>query len=41
MKLVRQPVRPKRSPLLAMKLGNPKYHSWRSWLDAGYCEAGV
>lgn len=41
MKLVRQPVRPKRSPLLSVKLGNPKYESWKNWLDAGYCEAGV
>jgi len=41
MKLVRQPVRPKRSPLLSLKLGNPKYQSWKSWLDTAYCEAGV
>ena len=41
MKLVRQPVRPKRSPLLSVKLGNPKYESWKSWLHTAYCEAGV
>jgi len=41
MKLVRQPVRPRRSPLLSLKLGNPKYASWKSWVDAAYCEAGV
>ena len=41
MRLVRQPVRPKHSPLLSVKLGNPKYESWKSWLDTAYCEAGV
>jgi 5-methylcytosine-specific restriction endonuclease McrA len=41
MRLVRQPIRPKHSPLLSLKLGNPKYQSWKSWLDTAYCEAGV
>lgn len=36
MKLFREPVRPKRSPLLSVKLGNPKYASWKSFLDAAY-----
>lgn len=36
MKLVRQPVRPKQSPLLAIKLGNPKYESWRTFLTTAY-----
>lgn len=36
MKLIRKPVKPKRSPLLAMKLGNPKYASWKSFVDAAY-----
>lgn len=36
MKLIRDPVRPKRSPLLSVKLGNPKYASWKSFLDAAY-----
>ena len=36
MHLVRQPVKPKRSPLLAMKLGNPKYQSWKTFLDSAY-----
>jgi len=36
MHLVRQPVKPKRSPLLSMKLGNPKYESWKSFLDNAY-----
>ncbi len=36
MKLAKKPVRPKRSPLLAMKLGEAKYVSWRSFVDAAY-----
>ena len=36
MKLIREPIRPKRSPLLSVKLGNPKYASWKSFLDAAY-----
>lgn len=36
MKLIRKPVCPKRSPLLAMKLGNPKYASWKSFVEAAY-----
>ncbi len=36
MKLVRAPFKPKRSPLLTVKLGNPKYESWKSFLDNAY-----
>ena len=36
MQLVRQPVKPKRSPLLSVKLGNPKYESWKSFVDNAY-----
>jgi len=36
MHLIRQPVKPKRSPLLAIKLGNPKYASWKSFVDRAY-----
>ena len=36
MVLVRHPVKPKRSPLLTVKLGNPKYESWRSFVDNAY-----
>ncbi len=36
LKLIRTPIRPKRSPLLAIKLGNPKYASWRTFLNAAY-----
>jgi 5-methylcytosine-specific restriction endonuclease McrA len=41
MKLVRHPVKPKRSPLLAMKLGNPKYESWKTFLDNAYWEVDL
>jgi 5-methylcytosine-specific restriction endonuclease McrA len=36
MTLIRNPVKPKRSPMLNMKLTNRKYQSWKSFLDAAY-----
>ncbi|HEY1600090.1 MAG TPA: HNH endonuclease [Pirellulales bacterium] len=36
MHLIRQPSKPKRSPMLSLKLGNPKYQSWKSFLDNAY-----
>ena len=36
MRLIRPPAKPKRSPLLAIKLGNPKYESWKTFLDNAY-----
>jgi 5-methylcytosine-specific restriction endonuclease McrA len=36
MHLIRPPVKPKRSPLLSIKLGNPKYESWKTFLDNAY-----
>ncbi|MGC3966783.1 MAG: HNH endonuclease [Pirellulales bacterium] len=36
MHLIKAPVKPKRSPLLSIKLGNPKYESWKSFLDNAY-----
>ena len=36
MKLQKKPVRPKRSPLLSIKLGNPKYASWKTFVDSAY-----
>ena len=33
MKLLRPPIKPKRSPLLSLKLNNPKYASWRVFVD--------
>ncbi len=34
MGLLRQPERPKRSPLLSSKLRNPKYFAWKVFLDS-------
>jgi 5-methylcytosine-specific restriction endonuclease McrA len=34
MALIRQPARPKHSPLLALKLTNPKYESWRTFVES-------
>ena len=36
MNLVRHPIKPKRSPLLSIKLCNPKYESWKSFVDNAY-----
>lgn len=36
MSLIKKPERPKRNPLLIIKLGNPKYASWKTFLDAAY-----
>jgi 5-methylcytosine-specific restriction endonuclease McrA len=36
MKLIRPPIKPKRSPLLSVKLDNPKYQSWKTFVDSAY-----
>lgn len=36
MKLIRKPERPKRNPLISLRLGNDKYASWRAFLDHAY-----
>jgi len=36
MHLIREPKQPKHSPMLAMKLGNPKYASWKQFLNSAY-----
>lgn len=36
MKLIRKPERPKRNPLIALRLGHEKYASWKQFLDAAY-----
>jgi 5-methylcytosine-specific restriction endonuclease McrA len=41
MKLHRKPVRPKRSPLLTLKLHNPKYESWKNWIEDTAWEVGA
>jgi 5-methylcytosine-specific restriction endonuclease McrA len=35
MSLVRRPIRPKHNPLMVLKLENPKYASWRTWVGEG------
>jgi 5-methylcytosine-specific restriction endonuclease McrA len=35
-KLTRQPVRPKRNPVISMRMGSDKYASWRAFLDNAY-----
>lgn len=41
MSLWRPPCRPTQSPLLMLKLQNPKYECWKTWLLASYWEVGV
>lgn len=36
MRLIRKPVRPKRHPLITIRLGHAKYESWKSFLDEAY-----
>jgi 5-methylcytosine-specific restriction endonuclease McrA len=36
MSLIRKPEKPKRSPLLNLKLTHRKYHSWKTFLDTAY-----
>lgn len=34
--LIQAPVKPKTSPLVSLKLGSRKYHSWKAFLDNAY-----
>jgi 5-methylcytosine-specific restriction endonuclease McrA len=36
MKLITEPVKPKRSPVIALRLSSEKYASWRQFIDAAY-----
>lgn len=36
MTLVRKPVRPKRNPMISIRLGQERYHSWKAFLDDAY-----
>jgi 5-methylcytosine-specific restriction endonuclease McrA len=36
MRLTRKPVTPKRNPLIALRLGQDKYASWKAFLDHAY-----
>jgi len=40
MKLIRRPIRPRQNPVLVLKLGNPKYQSWRNWLNGVHWDLG-
>ncbi|HID77159.1 MAG TPA: HNH endonuclease [Planctomycetaceae bacterium] len=41
MSLQRKPFRPKRSPLLTLKLANPKYEIWKTWVEGASWDVGV
>lgn len=36
MKLIRKPVRPKRNPMISLRLSSSKYASWKAFLDEAY-----
>jgi 5-methylcytosine-specific restriction endonuclease McrA len=36
MKLVRRPVKPRRNPVISLRMGTDKYASWRAFLDNAY-----
>jgi len=36
MKLIRKPERPRRNPMIALRLGSDKYKSWKTFLDHAY-----
>ncbi len=36
MKMIRRPEKPKRNPLITIRLGNEKYASWKTFLDHAY-----
>ena len=36
MKLIREPIKPRRNPAITLLLGSPKYQSWKAFLDEAY-----
>ena len=36
MRLIRKPIQPKRNPAITLRLGSPKYDSWKTFLDEAY-----
>lgn len=36
MRLIRKPERPRRNPVISLRLGNDKYRSWKAFLDHAY-----
>jgi 5-methylcytosine-specific restriction endonuclease McrA len=41
MKLLQKPMRPKRNPMLTLKLNSVKYESWRVWLGTAHWDVGA
>ena len=41
MRLVSRPIKPKRNPMLLLKLSSPKYESWKVWLDGVQWDLGI
>jgi 5-methylcytosine-specific restriction endonuclease McrA len=35
-RLIREPIKPKRNPAISLRLGSPKYESWKAFLDEAY-----
>jgi 5-methylcytosine-specific restriction endonuclease McrA len=35
-RLIREPVKPKRNPVISLRLGHEKYQSWKAFLDEAY-----
>jgi len=36
MKLIRRPIKPRRNPAITIRLGSPKYQTWKAFLDEAY-----
>lgn len=36
MALTRKPVRPRRNPMITVRLGQQRYESWKTFLDNAY-----
>ena len=36
MHLIREPIKPRRSPVISIKLADSRYHSWKQFLDNAY-----
>ncbi|MHC4429046.1 MAG: HNH endonuclease [Planctomycetota bacterium] len=36
MKLIRKPYKPRRNPVISMRLGDVRYRSWKAFLDEAY-----
>ena len=36
MTLIRKPLRPRRNPVITLRLGDARYHSWKAFLDEAY-----